>query len=979
MIYRVYAVDQDKNVLGQTNWESLNVSKAYADIQYSGLDKISVGQESYIGPKDAVAYIYDKDNDGSDPVDLLVSSARFTDSAYGSISFSEEFEGWVAVPKKAGKASIEVEFVYADDPDTPFEYTFTTEIDIVKQVEGIGVWYDNEEGIFPGDEVNLVASPGDEVTLPENAEYEWSITGTSNEKDCTLTVDQADNSKAVLSIPDDFGDGNVEIKLVVRDGADGEIFDYSQNTVEVCTKKYKFFYEGFDDALAPGEFMTITPVLKVKSAADQEFSELDGTEKIYIDVYLDDDGDNKVYENEIAAIKANDNGSYEITRKTNDFQSIHFLAYTLDKNEEGEDTTSIIWHQEDYLQQYDYRVELEGEETLFKESTLDIAATGIEGEGFTYEFALSKCTGIGKNEDGDDTLVFESMDNSDNSLFTTNGNTVTLNGAAVWEAVKDGYVDEDYDCPRVELSVSVKKNGNEVASDDMMIDVREATKYYDVEADAECLLNSSYLVDYEHYDGELLDAEHPGGLEFSYTVTGVSVADTTIAKVRKNDEDECWDILGLKAGTTDLTFRITDEFGDTDTVTAKLTVTTDIYSLELDSDAEDALPGDKVSFTADGEHWNYKADNELFDFTYKWNIDPDSEEYVDTVTPNKNKVDITLSKDILTEDKEYEEVHGTVELIDKNGNKQREATFCISIRNSITVFYPTTAELCSKNMPLNTNITVKPRVVERSFVDGAQKAEEITDFKWLVSYDSEEFQIKNSAGKIVQPEDENNLQKGTFTIRRLSPDYVSFNISYYLRDEESEEEDTYIDADNNYYDYEALEPIKEATVSNIKNYYFTGKARTQAPKVNYWGTVLKLGRDYKLAYKNNKNVGLATVSIIGIGDYYGTINKTYRINPKGTVLSKLTAAKKAFTVKWKKQATKMATSPITGYQIQYSLNSKFKTGNKLVTVKGYTNLSKKISKLKAKKVYYVRIRTYKTVSKKNYYSGWSKTMKVKTK
>ena len=38
-----------------------------------------------------------------------------------------------------------------------------------------------------------------------------------------------------------------------------------------------------------------------------------------------------------------------------------------------------------------------------------------------------------------------------------------------------------------------------------------------------------------------------------------------------------------------------------------------------------------------------------------------------------------------------------------------------------------------------------------------------------------------------------------------------------------------------------------------------------------------------------------------------------------------------------------------------------------------------IKKLKAKKKYYVQVRTYKTVSGKKYYSKWSKKKTVKTK
>ena len=84
--------------------------------------------------------------------------------------------------------------------------------------------------------------------------------------------------------------------------------------------------------------------------------------------------------------------------------------------------------------------------------------------------------------------------------------------------------------------------------------------------------------------------------------------------------------------------------------------------------------------------------------------------------------------------------------------------------------------------------------------------------------------------------------------------------------------------------------------------------------------------------------------------------------------------KKGFEAKWKKQSTQTK-----GYQIQYSTDSKFKSGNKTVTVNKNSTTKKTISKLKAKKKYYVRIRTYKTVGKQKYYSDWSKSVKVTTK
>lgn len=87
-----------------------------------------------------------------------------------------------------------------------------------------------------------------------------------------------------------------------------------------------------------------------------------------------------------------------------------------------------------------------------------------------------------------------------------------------------------------------------------------------------------------------------------------------------------------------------------------------------------------------------------------------------------------------------------------------------------------------------------------------------------------------------------------------------------------------------------------------------------------------------------------------------------------TTITSVKAKSKAFTVKWKKK------SGITGYQIQYSTNSKFKKGNKSIKIKNAKTISKKITKLKAAKKYYVRIRTYK--GKK--YSKWSKVKSIKT-
>lgn len=96
-------------------------------------------------------------------------------------------------------------------------------------------------------------------------------------------------------------------------------------------------------------------------------------------------------------------------------------------------------------------------------------------------------------------------------------------------------------------------------------------------------------------------------------------------------------------------------------------------------------------------------------------------------------------------------------------------------------------------------------------------------------------------------------------------------------------------------------------------------------------------------------------------------------NNKKVKVASAKAGKKSVKVTWKK------VKGIKGYQIQYSTNKKFKKGNKTITVKSTKSTSATIKKLKSKKKYYVRMRTYKVVNGKKVYSAWSKAKSVKVK
>lgn len=157
-------------------------------------------------------------------------------------------------------------------------------------------------------------------------------------------------------------------------------------------------------------------------------------------------------------------------------------------------------------------------------------------------------------------------------------------------------------------------------------------------------------------------------------------------------------------------------------------------------------------------------------------------------------------------------------------------------------------------------------------------------------------------------------------------------------------------------------------------YTYNGKVRKPSVAVKA-GEKTFSASEFAVKYSGGcKNVGKYNVTVTMKGKYTGKKTVTFRINPKGTAVQKLTKGRKQMKVTWKAQKTQ-----VSGYRIQYSTSSKFKKDTHIKTVKSYKTKSLKVKKLKAKKKYYVRIQTYKTVGGIKYYSGWSKAKSVKTK
>lgn len=100
----------------------------------------------------------------------------------------------------------------------------------------------------------------------------------------------------------------------------------------------------------------------------------------------------------------------------------------------------------------------------------------------------------------------------------------------------------------------------------------------------------------------------------------------------------------------------------------------------------------------------------------------------------------------------------------------------------------------------------------------------------------------------------------------------------------------------------------------------------------------------------------------------------FTIRPKATTLKSLSAAVGGFTATWYKRTTQT-----TGYQVQYATDANFTKNVKTVTVSSTATVSKKVTGLKTKTKYYVRVRAYKKVGTTNYYSSWSAAKYVTTK
>lgn len=79
-----------------------------------------------------------------------------------------------------------------------------------------------------------------------------------------------------------------------------------------------------------------------------------------------------------------------------------------------------------------------------------------------------------------------------------------------------------------------------------------------------------------------------------------------------------------------------------------------------------------------------------------------------------------------------------------------------------------------------------------------------------------------------------------------------------------------------------------------ENLPYNGKEQTPTVTVEIDGKALTENTDYKVTYINNKNIGTATVNIIGNGKYEGSVSKNFSISKRSVTVSGIAAQEKTY-------------------------------------------------------------------------------------
>ncbi|MBR2547986.1 MAG: Ig-like domain-containing protein [Eubacterium sp.] len=252
--------------------------------------------------------------------------------------------------------------------------------------------------------------------------------------------------------------------------------------------------------------------------------------------------------------------------------------------------------------------------------------------------------------------------------------------------------------------------------------------------------------------------------------------------------------------------------------------------------------------------------------------------------------------------------------------------------------------------------------VEDKIQLGAESSESTDSFKWTsISYGDDEVLKTSNSGRVTM------LDEGFAAVRVMSritgaADICFFKVTEAVIPPEPVISDLDVTLDEYTFIYDGTKKLPAVTVKNGDKVLGDGIKESN-------DNVILLTDD-----ETSTMPGIYKVVAIARDIHMGSGEARYTIIVKPTAIKKLKKGSRSFKVKWKKVSKKN----ITGYQIRYSTKKSMKR-SKYKTVKKYNKTSLTVKKLKARKKYYVQVRTYVKKNGITYWSQWSKKKSVRTK
>ena len=164
--------------------------------------------------------------------------------------------------------------------------------------------------------------------------------------------------------------------------------------------------------------------------------------------------------------------------------------------------------------------------------------------------------------------------------------------------------------------------------------------------------------------------------------------------------------------------------------------------------------------------------------------------------------------------------------------------------------------------------------------------------------------------------------------------------------------------------------VRSATCHYKKTRSYTGRWVKPNVTLKVGKVKLKKNRDYTLVYRNNLQIGKASVVIRGMGNFTGKKTITFKIVPQTPKIQKLKKNKKSFVITY--SSGKM----VHGYRMEFSTASSFaakKTQKYILNGNRFEAFGLK------KGTYYIRVKAYYSKKGKRYESGYTSKRKIKIK